>query len=100
MPLQTDRFPAGFDYQARFPDLAWFAGLEGGSVYLGTDAGRPVVVTDESTIIELLDDDDAAEVRANAIAVHYFESLKERARYVERRYGSRACPEWRDDLDP
>ena len=100
MILQTEHFPAGFDYRARFPDLALFTGLEGGSVYIGTDGNRAIVVTNESTMLALLDDDDAEYFRDNAIAVHYFGSVEERDQYVDRKYKRRARREWDAEDDP
>lgn len=101
MPLRTEHFPADFDYRARFPDLVLFTELEGGSIYIGTDAGRAIVVTSETTMLDLLDDDDAEYFRSRAIAVHYFESANERDAYVDRKYKRRQRREWSivDDSD-
>lgn len=100
MILQTEHFPAGFDYRARFPDLGQVAGLEGGSIYVGTAAGRPVVVTEESTMLDLLDDEDVEFFRERAVAVHYFGSVDERDQYVDRKYKRRSRREWDVEDDP
>lgn len=74
------RYPAGYAYEARFADLRAVGGGEGCVVYAGTDGGRPVLVTDESTAADLAGDDD---LLARAVCVRTFASGGERARYFQ-----------------
>jgi hypothetical protein len=83
--VTIEHFPTGYAYAAHFPDLAWVADVEGGEVYAATDGERPVLITDESTLLEFLDDGDAAWLTPRAVSVHRFATAAERTAYLAER---------------
>jgi hypothetical protein len=82
--VTTEYFAVGYDYAARFPDRVWLADVEGGTVYTASDGDQPVVVTDETTLLDFLDDD-AAWLTPRAVRVHRFATAAERTAYLAER---------------
>ncbi|MEO5753170.1 MAG: hypothetical protein ABIR38_00495 [Chthoniobacterales bacterium] len=58
--------------------------FEGGVIYTATGAGKPVLILDESTLADLLNEEDRAGL--SFVSVIKFENAAERQNYIERRF--------------
>ena len=70
--MHIERLPAGTDLRARFSGLHQLFSTEGGAVNVADEKGAPVVITDESTLADVLGEYE------DAIAVRRFDSRKAR----------------------
>jgi hypothetical protein len=93
-----EHHPSGYDYRSKFQDIQMIRGFEGGSVYTANDAGRPVLISDEGTLLDILAEDDS-ELTDRAIAVRRFASEEERERYIHERWGSKGMIEDLNELE-
>jgi hypothetical protein len=67
-----------------FPDRTPVKHFEGGVVYAATRAGKSVLIFDESTMSDLLDEDDRN--GRSFVRVIEFQNETERQKYIERRF--------------
>lgn len=74
-------YPAGYDWHSHFQDVRLVRGFEGGAVYTALDAGRPVVISDEGTVLDILGE---ADLLDTAVSVRRFNTEQERDAYIHR----------------
>lgn len=77
-PEAVQRYPAGYEYAARFPVLSRVFGAEGGSVYSADGPEGFAVITDESALVDLLDEE------LDCVTVRHFSTREARDAYVAR----------------
>jgi hypothetical protein len=74
-------YPADYDWHSHFQNVRLVRGFEGGAVYTALDAGRPVLISDEGTVLEMLGE---ADLRNAAVSVRRFATEEERDEYIHR----------------
>jgi hypothetical protein len=72
--------PAGFDYHARYRDVRLLRASEGGAYYVATDGADALLISDEGTLADLLDDE--PDLLARAVCVRRFSSAAARDAYL------------------
>lgn len=82
VPISEERFPGGYDYPARFPQMRTLADHEGGVVYTAHSEEGWALITDEGTMADLLDIDDQQDL----VSVRIFASESDRTTYASERY--------------
>lgn len=68
---------SSLDYAALYPALQVHRGMEGGTEYVAVGPDYWVFITDESTAVGMLDEEDQADLAAASICVRSFESKAE-----------------------
>lgn len=68
-----------------FPDRVVLRRFEGGAVYTAERGGRFYVIQDESTMADLLSDDDLADLKDDLVRVLEFDTPAARAGYIGER---------------
>jgi hypothetical protein len=76
MIVHTERHPAHYNYRTRFRDLRAARGAEGATLYSAEEAGSPVLITNESTLLGMIGE------TGDAIAIHHFVHREARDLYT------------------
>ncbi len=74
-------YPAGYNWHSHFQNVRLVRGFEGGAVYTALDAGRPVLISDEGTVLEILGE---ADLLDTAVSVRRFSTEQDREEYIHR----------------
>lgn len=68
---------SSLDYAALYPTLRLHRAMEGGAEYVAVGADYWVFITDESTAVWMLDEEDRGDLAKASICVRSFESREE-----------------------
>ena len=84
--MRETHHPASYDYRSLYSDLSIYREFEGGTVYVARGVGEWLVITDQSTLIDMLSEEDQIGERQSAIRILSFTSKDERDHYVSSRW--------------
>ena len=84
--MEESYHPAGYDYRSRYSDLSMYRGFEGGSVYLAKGADDWVIITNESTMLDFLSEEDREGLAESAVHIYSFTSQSKRDEFVAARF--------------
>lgn len=90
--MQDSLHPVGYNYRSIYSDITMYRGFEGGAVYVARGAGVWVVITDESTLVDMLSDEDRAALSGDAIHICSFATETERNQFALSKYGQPRTP--------
>ena len=71
--------------QADFPEARLLVGFEGGSVYTADRLGKFYIIQDESSMADLLSEEDLADLTDALVQVLEFDTVAEREAYIQDR---------------
>jgi hypothetical protein len=79
---EVESQPAGYDYRSFYKNLRLVLAVEEGVVYTASDEGGTVLISDETTLLDILGE------TGHAISIRRFASEEEREAYIHGRFGA------------